>query len=335
MTARKKRPSSKLVRALDAPRDRTRRSVVEQLREANEQFGRSRNRQPKARHPEDQVEAYYRRQLSDLIKAARQRIMKQVVPVLREEQASFEDSGLTQDERAVHDAWADRVIEALEAAVASVMANAAFQTQFRRLAEGIVRRADGASTEAVIKSVNESIGVDLRSTLEQQDMQDFLAVARKQNVELIKSVPQGYFDRVENVIMSGVRDGHSVSFMMRQLREAGTTTESQARRIARDQSAKLTSQITERRQKGAGINYYRVVTANDERVTGRPGGKYPNAKISCWGIAKRDIGYGPGVYRWDEGASWGGFTGLHPGRHHIQCRCAAVPVFDWEVEGDE
>jgi len=162
-------------------------------------------------------------------------------------------------------------------------------------------------------------------------MAEYIDASVLDNVNLIKSVSEQYFQRVQNVVLGGMRSGDSPTTIARALQHQTGITDRRARIIARDQIAKLNSQIVQRRQVQAGITHFRWVTANDERVTGRPGGRYANAKVKCHEIAKRDIGFGPGVYRWDRGASYAGETNLHPGQAHVNCRCTASPVFEWQL----
>ena len=113
-----------------------------------------------------------------------------------------------------------------------------------------------------------------------------------------------------------MRAGQSPTQIANNIQEATGITRRRARGIARDQAAKLHGEITERRQRQAGIKYFRWVTSKDERV----GTDHARA-------AARDVGYGPGVYRWDRPPKEG-----IPGRAtRPNCRCTATPIFEWEL----
>src|SRR5690606_36572047 len=156
------------------------------------------------------------------------------------------------------------------------------------------------------KSVNQAVGVDLSPVLSQQGMAEYIDASVPDNVALIRSVSEQHLERAQNVVLRGRRNrGHPASIARAPQHQTGIN-DRRAKAIARDQVAKLNSQIVQRRQVQAGITHFRWVTANDERVTGRPGGRYANAKIKCYEIAKRDIGFGPGVYPWSRGASYAG-----------------------------
>lgn len=298
---------------------------LEALTEMNAQVGKRRKRPARPVDSGKKVERFYRQQLRSLVRAINREVKEEVLPIIREEKASY-----TPDSAYTKDSWSDRIIEALNRLIERYTGGM-FEQQYQRLAARTVSMAEAETTQAFLNSVNKAVGVDLAPVLGSEGMRDYIDVATRSNANLIKSVPREYLDRVENAVLGGIRGGQAPAQISRNIQEATGVTERRARLLARDQSAKLSGEIAERRQTQAGINYYRSSTAGDSRVTGKPGGKYPNAKISCWGIANRDIGYGKGVYRWDEGASWGGESGLHPGSHHIRCRCTATPVFDFEL----
>lgn len=312
----------------------TEQTPLEALTAMNERAGKSRRRQARVRDYRKRVQQYYNAQLQSLVRLMAREVRENIIPVIKQERDDYRSMDAAPDPQYTRDTWSDLLLDAWRRTMERFFSES-FQSQYERIAQRTVSMANAESTEAFVESVNKAVGVDIRPMMSESGMQDYINVANQQNVQLIRSVPEQYFGRIESIVLGGVRDGDAPTLITRRIQEATGVTQRQAKTIARDQTAKLTSEITERRQRQSGVKYYRSVDAGDERVTGRPGGKYPNAKISCWGIARKDIGYGPGVYRWDKGASWGGQTGLHPGRHHINCRCTATPVFEWELPGNE
>lgn len=294
---------------------------LEQLQEATAERQSKRRRPAKPVKPPESAERFYRSQLRSLVRTMAESIERHVVPTLKRIKPEY-----------TADSWSDDIESSLEAAWAPFAA-AGMEVMYQRLAREFVSRVAQDTTERLVRSVNQAAGVNLGPIFEADDMRDFMRVSIEQNTSLISSVPEEYFKRVRTVVYQGVAGKTAPTTIASRIQEATGVSYRRARVIARDQVGSITSQVNERRQNQAGIRHYRAVDAGDERVTGRPGGKYPNARISCWGIARKDVGFGPGIYRWDKGASWGGETGLHPGRHHPQCRCTASPVFAWEVEG--
>ena len=153
------------------------------------------------------------------------------------------------------------------------------------------------------KSIESAIGIDLNSVVMGEDLSDILIGTIRENVALIKSIPDEYFKKIETIVYSGTISGDSSSSMIQQIRQLGYSTTKRARLIARDQTSKLNSNLTMQRSKNLGVEEYVWRTAQDDRV--RESHKKKNGK----------------VYRWDDPPKDTG----HPGQD-IQCRCVAQPI---------
>ncbi len=128
----------------------------------------------------------------------------------------------------------------------------------------------------------------------------------RENVALIKSIPDEYFDKIERLVFESVIQGRTSSrSMIDEIREIGGVTQARARFIARDQTAKLNAALNRERNQALGIVEYIWRTSKDERVRDSHRSKE----------GKR--------YRWDDPPADTG----HPGEDY-QCRCTAVPVID-------
>lgn len=113
-------------------------------------------------------------------------------------------------------------------------------------------------------------------------------------------------------------------------------TQSRSDLIARDQLSKLNGQVTKRRQQEIGLTIYKWNTALDERVRGRPGGLYPNARPSHWVLEGKFCSWGDStIYadtleeaiqeKWKKRSSIGAVE-EHP-QIPINCRCSGEAVF--------
>lgn len=200
----------------------------------------------------------------------------------------------------------------------------AFSFQNERLAQRVVSLAESETSAAFVEQINRALGVDIQGLLTRESLGDFFDAAVEENVALIRSLSSGYFDDIQRQVMDSILRGDSVTTLTRNLQAVTGATYKRAALIARDQTLKITSDIHRKRQTASGITRFRWSTSQDVRVTGNPAGKYPNAKIKCFVIARSDVGYGPGVYLWSRGAQYNGETGLFPGRAHINCRCSAI-----------
>jgi SPP1 gp7 family putative phage head morphogenesis protein len=93
-----------------------------------------------------------------------------------------------------------------------------------------------------------------------------LSSAMKENVAMIKTIPSQLLDEVEEVISEHLANGARVETIAKGLQQRFEITQRRAETIARTESAKLASQLTEQRATSAGIEWYIWSTSLDERV---------------------------------------------------------------------
>lgn len=126
----------------------------------------------------------------------------------------------------------------------------------------------------------------------------------KQNVSLIKSIPQNYFDRIEQTVIRDVQAGKLTKDIEADIKAAYNVSDNKAALIARDQTNKFNGELNRIRQTEVGITQYEWSTSLDERV--RPEHAAREGKI----------------FNWNDPPEGG-----HPGSE-INCRCEAIPVFE-------
>lgn len=276
---------------------------------------------PKPVKPDAGAEAEYRAQLQSLVRLMAKELYAAIEPALKRLKPQYIADAY------VRDSWVDDILSAIRS-VSARFTTEIFTAQAERIALRTVSRAEAGNAEAFRDSVNKAVGIDITRITQSPGMKNYLQASVASNVNLIKSIPGEYFQKVETMVLDGMNSGFAPSVIAKQIHEETGVTYRRAKFIARDQMAQINSDLTRRRQEEAGIEYYKSVDSGDIRVSGNPAGKYPKAKISCWGIARQDIGYGPGVYLVSEGAPWAGKTGLHPGKHHPGCRCTAQAMIE-------
>ena len=153
----------------------------------------------------------------------------------------------------------------------------------------------------------------------------------REQVTLISKASQDMLDTVARRIRDGVKAGRSAREVTAMINaDLPGISYRRARIIARDQTAKLNSSLTQGRMADAGLETYIWDTAQDERVRGNPTGLYANA------IPSHFIMQGK-LCRWDDPSVWfengewvkrpGDAPYFHPGMA-IMCRCVAVPNWD-------
>jgi SPP1 gp7 family putative phage head morphogenesis protein len=165
-------------------------------------------------------------------------------------------------------------------------------------------------------SIKDAIGIDVTNLLRANGpLLESMQSATRENIALIKTVPGQYLDRVKETVTNGWAQGMRWETLVKQIEHDGDVTETRAKVIARDQTAKLNSAFNQERQQQIGIEKYEWSTSADERV--RESHREVHGK----------------VFRWDEpGPVAGSVDGepCHAG-FDIQCRCVALPVIEFEA----
>ena len=153
----------------------------------------------------------------------------------------------------------------------------------------------------------------------------------REQVTLISKASQDMLDTVARRIRDGVKAGRNAREVTAMINaDLPGISYRRARIIARDQTAKLNSSLTQGRMADAGLETYIWDTAQDERVRGNPTGRYANAIPSHFMMQGK-------LCRWDDPTVWfenGEWVKrapdapyFHPGMA-IMCRCVAVPNWD-------
>lgn len=131
------------------------------------------------------------------------------------------------------------------------------------------------------------------------------------NVDLIKSVKDKSLSSMKSIVKQGFLDGRTATAIMKDIHKVYGMDKRHARFIARDQMAKLNSELTRMQQEDAGVSQYTWSDSGDGRVRQRH--KELNGK----------------VFRWNDPPIVDKKTGrrCHPGQDY-RCRCCAIPFFD-------
>lgn len=245
-----------------------------------------------------QTEIAYNRKLQQIVKLVQADINAELVPAIKQSVPEY-----------VADAWSDVIAATLQRLVTRWTSPFARQ-QAREIAGSFV-------TDASTRAMRKTVGIDLYGGNDQ--LIDYLKAAADQNATLITSIPSQYLEQVSNIVTGNMRAGMRPSYIEEALVKQFGVTQRRAKLIARDQTSKIQGEITRIRQVNSGITYFRWLTAHDERV--RP---------SHVAVGKRDVGYGPGVFKWSDLPVVDGVP-TFPGQP-INCRCVAVPLTAAQVE---
>jgi SPP1 gp7 family putative phage head morphogenesis protein len=200
----------------------------------------------------------------------------------------------------------DRARELIDKAAA----RAAQAVNERELAE--VARQFGVRTSEFQKvqldrQVRQAVGVPLSSV--EKPTTDRIPGFVRENVDLVKTVPERYFDSLRETVSTAFEEGWHVDQLADEIALRGDVAESDARRIARDQIGKLNAQVNQDRQEALGVTGYVWRGALDARERDEH--------------REREGQH----FEWDDPPEDG-----HPGEP-IQCRCYAEPDLSAIVGG--
>lgn len=166
------------------------------------------------------------------------------------------------------------------------------------------------------EAVRSAIGVDLGAVIQAEGIDGTIDAAVLRNVSLVRGLSQDVARRLSNKLLDALTRGLN----NRELEKIITTEFGIARRraklIARDQAASFNGDLNRIRQQAMGITEYTWSTALDERVRGRPDGRYPNARPSHWDREGK-------VFKWNKPPEGG------PPGAAINCRCVARAILEF------
>lgn len=174
--------------------------------------------------------------------------------------------------------------------------------RLQRVADKIFGQTADYQKKELLKQLNSQMGFD--PLIRDRKLLEQVQAFTKENVALIKTVPERYFAQVEEVTLQGVREGLRAEDLAAQLTERANVSEVNAQRIARDQIGKAYGALNEARQTELGISKFQWFTMMDNRVR-----------------EEHEALQGQ-IFNWDDPPPEG-----IPG-FEINCRCFADPLLD-------
>jgi SPP1 gp7 family putative phage head morphogenesis protein len=229
----------------------------------------------------DTIILSYAEALSPFLEEARRLVEREVLPAV--ERLSRLD-GLFND---LLDQLSERFFVGLH--------TSALEEVIRRYA---ARTSDWSRAE-LSKAIVAGLGVDL--PLSDPGLADKITAFVSENVALVKSIPNQYFDQVEQLVTQSVREGKRYEEVAQEIERRFGVAQSSARMVARDQVSKFYSDLNQTRQEDLGVTGYVWRTMRDGRT--RPEHQKREGKRFDWGNPP---------------------AGGHPGQATL-CRCYAEP----------
>lgn len=258
-----------------------------------------RGKRLKPGRPSRKNELWYKTELLRIVKAIRRQVEPELIRFIKDNRQVGDSL--------VMDATAREVaVKALLTKLSGRFGGIAAIAE--RLAKLAIERNIREVDSGLIASIRSAIGVNISAQLSKSGS---IAVAMRNattnNIDLIKSIPTKYFDKLNKAINQNFQQGLRFEALIPKIQDVGNVTESRAKLIARDQTSKMNSSFNEVRQKSLGIDKYVWQTSGDERV-------------------REEHAENDGkTFSWNDPPATG-----HPGED-IQCRCVAIPVFDLDA----
>lgn len=162
------------------------------------------------------------------------------------------------------------------------------------------------------------LGIDLTRD---PSFREYIDQFLRDNVSLIESIARDQLTRVSEVV-ARAGAGARVEDVARSIQETFGVSKARAALIANDQVLKANADLTQLRQQRVGVESYIWTSSKDERVRGRPGGKWARSQANHWVLdGTRQLWVRPPVTNPVTGAQ------NHPGKD-FRCRCIAFPLVD-------
>ena len=198
------------------------------------------------------------------------------------------------------------------------------------IAAGAVARSNEQNKRAIISSLKLHFGISMDGLMGNSVVAKTMELAVRNNVNLITSIKNDFIHEIGDLIRGSIHQGRRHTDMIGMIRDLGDVTESRARLIARDQTAKINSDLTRERHQSLGITLYIWRGADDNRM--REAHRLLNRMLCRYDDET--------VYSDDDGKTWKSRTSLHgfdaklgemvhafighPGDDY-QCRCVQIP----------
>lgn len=253
--------------------------------------------------PSHKVELWYKQQLLAVVAHLRKIAREELLPELKRMEPLYAaGDGITRDAKVPR-----RPLESTFQRMGQRIGG--IEQTANRLAALAVQRSADTVDDRLKAAIKSSVGVDISPVLTQSGpILDAMKAATKDNIDLIKSIPEQYFEKLGDAVGKNMERGMRFEDLAKEIERIGDVTESRAKLIARDQTSKMNGAFNQARQTSLGIDKYQWQTSGDERV--RP---------------EHDANDGE-IFRWDSPPATG-----HPG-HDVNCRCVAIPYFDLDKE---
>lgn len=200
-----------------------------------------------------------------------------------------------------------------------------FEVVFEKLAPAAAERWANDINRASAAGLNNSLreigaGLTINSAAMTAGITDTLQASIASNVALIKTIPEQYFQRIQNTVYQSIQQGKGLADVFTDVDKIGAVTQRRALLIARDQTSKATTAINVARMKANKIRKFEWLHSQGSRHPRPLHIGELNGRI--FEIAKPPI--------IDENTGERGFPG-----QLIECGCRMIPVIEFGATDDD
>lgn len=237
--------------------------------------------------------AIYERKYNNLIRDIGNKYKNYMIPILQDKLIRWINIKVSTDVR--QDSWIDEVNRFLSGIKSDIsvllFGKEGDSPEGTEIGQAIILIAIltlGFSDKQWKRMTESIIGFEFKSN--NQWWEDIQKAWVTENVNLIKGLSDEYITKLNEIVFRGIRQGLRVEEIINEIEKLdknlfGKRKDGKMSRgelIARDQVGKLNGQISKYKSEEVGLDIYVWWTSRDERVRGKPGGKYPRAIPSHW-----------------------------------------------------
>jgi len=180
-----------------------------------------------------------------------------------------------------------------------------------------INKASGTKLNSSLKSISKELAIDPEKVTE--PIKEVFEASVQENVLLIKTIPEAYFDQIQGQVMRAITTGNGLQDLIPFFAKQEGITKRHARNMALDQTRKAYNSINKARMQSAGIEKFKWVHSG--------GGQKPRK----YHMDAFPTGLNGGIFSFDDLPVIDKNTGERgiPAQA-INCRCVMVPVIDLE-----
>jgi len=208
------------------------------------------------------VELEYYKQLKQLANEMKKDINENILPILE---------NVSLDSKYTKDVGVTDLLSALNILQGKYSNTFAFAS---RVANSVVSRLLNMGNDKFRKTLEGAYGVDVGRMINQNKLNDLVALQRRKQEVLIKSIPAQFFNQIEMIIQNGVSGNKTYKDIAKEIKGiSGISSvygklDNRVKLIARNEISTINANLNNARAESAGITRATWQTSGDERVRG-------------------------------------------------------------------